>query len=367
MCRRSLLPVCGCLPQVVNAYHNPSEVCLRRIVVCVPIFVVASALSDHSLPLWDDSSSSAACVRQVAQRMADAPAAAVSSDGGEAGALLAQKGLLVLDCDSTLCAIEGIDELARARSPATHAAVARMTAAAMAGGRALEDVYAERLALIRPGRAAVAALAQQYLASVEPSAAALVARAHALRWRVAVVSGGLDAAIRPVAAALGVDDVVAVPAAWREGSDDFAGVDTQAPTARAGGKIVAIRQLLRGMGACGARRAGGAVDVDTNAGDEVQPQQGLPLPVLVVGDGMSDAETLPDVTVFVGYGGVVARPAVQAAAAAAANGRWVTSLAEVAPVLEELSTRATAAGPSWELAPTMSESSRVSPQSLQLT
>lgn len=48
---------------------------------------------------------------------------------------------IVFDCDSTLCAIEGIDELARDHK----VAVAALTDRAMAGELALQDVYAQRL------------------------------------------------------------------------------------------------------------------------------------------------------------------------------------------------------------------------------
>ena len=53
---------------------------------------------------------------------------------------------VVFDCDSTLSAIEGIDELAGEH----RSAVTELTEAAMRGEVPLQDVYGRRLALIRP-------------------------------------------------------------------------------------------------------------------------------------------------------------------------------------------------------------------------
>jgi len=50
---------------------------------------------------------------------------------------------VVLDVDSTLCAIEGIDWLARRRGPAVAAQVAALTDRAMDGAIALDQVYGE--------------------------------------------------------------------------------------------------------------------------------------------------------------------------------------------------------------------------------
>src|SRR4051794_28326550 len=69
--------------------------------------------------------------------------------------------LVFFDVDSTLVSIEGIDLLG-AQIPE----VARLTAAAMNGEIALDQVYGRRLEMIRPARTAIDALAEQYLASI---------------------------------------------------------------------------------------------------------------------------------------------------------------------------------------------------------
>ena len=59
---------------------------------------------------------------------------------------------VLIDVDSTLAGVEGIDWLAERRGPDAAAAVAAMTDRAMQGEIALDAVYGERLALVRPGR-----------------------------------------------------------------------------------------------------------------------------------------------------------------------------------------------------------------------
>ncbi|HEV2132153.1 MAG TPA: hypothetical protein VGR27_13655, partial [Longimicrobiaceae bacterium] len=73
---------------------------------------------------------------------------------------------VIFDCDSTLSGIEGIDVLAGERLDEIRA----LTDAAMDGALPLEAVYGQRLALIRPPRAAVEALARAYVDALVPDA-----------------------------------------------------------------------------------------------------------------------------------------------------------------------------------------------------
>ncbi|HEX2901254.1 MAG TPA: haloacid dehalogenase, partial [Bacteroidia bacterium] len=83
--------------------------------------------------------------------------------------------LICLDCDSTLSAIEGVDELARLRGPVVLAQVAAMTNDAMDGRIPLEEVFSRRLEIIRPGRTETEAVGQQYIREMEPTAPATIA------------------------------------------------------------------------------------------------------------------------------------------------------------------------------------------------
>jgi phosphoserine phosphatase len=186
------------------------------------------------------------------------------------------------DCDSTLCGVEGVDELG-ARRPEVAKEIAALTCLAMDGKVALEDVYARRLAILAPTRDEIEALAGVYVARLSPDAADVVGALRAAGKRAAIVSGGLKPAVLGCARAIGVadHDVHAVDMTF--GADGrYLDFDRASPLARSGGKA----ELLRSLARPGVRRA-------------------------LVGDGATDLEAAPEVDLFVGYGGVVARDAVR--------------------------------------------------------
>lgn len=210
-------------------------------------------------------------------------------------------GTIVFDCDSTLSAMEGIEELCGER----RAEIKELTDRAMLGELPLEDVYGERLRRIRPSRADVARIGELYVQHALPHAAELVAALRALDKRVAIVSGGLLEPVRHLAAALGVDprevDAVAV---LHDEHGEYAGFDEDSPLARAGGKLDVLRSLAR--------------DGDARP------------PVALVGDGATDLEAAPVCARFVGFAGVERRPAVLAAADVTCE---VADLAALLPLL----------------------------------
>ena len=208
--------------------------------------------------------------------------------------------LLLLDCDSTLSSIEGIDELGRLRGPATFKAVEDMTNAAMNGGTPMEAIFAKRLDIIKPTAAELAAIGAQYIATVEPTALASLAKLRAAGWRIAIVSGGFTQAIRPLADFLGIDRVEAVTLKFHaDGS--YAGFDDSCPTCKTKGKNVVARRL----------RA------------EHQATH-----VVMVGDGASDLEVKGDADMVIGFGRYVQRPKVVAGA-----DKFVRSLEELVRVV----------------------------------
>lgn len=194
--------------------------------------------------------------------------------------------LLFIDCDSTLSAIEGVDELARLRGPDCFAQVEAMTNAAMDGRVPIGEVFGRRLDLIRPTRAECAAVGQRYIESVEPSALAVMATARSRGWRPIILSAGYTQVIEPLAAHLGIEQIEAVRLDF-DADGKYAGFDRDYPTTRNGGKPARIEQLRRAL----------------------QPAR-----TVMVGDGVSDLETLTVVDLFVGFGGYVQRPKVRAEA-----------------------------------------------------
>jgi phosphoserine phosphatase len=203
------------------------------------------------------------------------------SSASELGDTPPPYGTVVFDCDSTLSAIEGIEELARG-----HAEVARLTREAMEGRIALERVFGRRLALVRPSRADVERIGALYVETLLPNVVRLVAALHALGKRVCIVSGGLLPAVRAVARELAIPEgnMSAVDVRFdAQGLD--AGFDESSPLARASGKLAVLRAL---------RRPGEAL--------------------AFVGDGATDLEAAPAAERFIAFGGVERRARVLAAA-----------------------------------------------------
>ena len=209
--------------------------------------------------------------------------------------------LLLLDCDSTLSAIEGIDELARMRGESTFQAVERMTRAAMEGGAPMETVFARRLELIEPRLEEVQAVGALYIAHIEPSAKSALQSVRKAGWLPIIVSGGFTQAILPLAAHLEIDRVEAVYLEF-DSAGLFAGFSPESPTARTRGKNIVANQLKKEFGAS---------------------------TTVMVGDGASDLEVQGDVDFVVGFGGYAIREKVKQGADA-----FITSLSELPALLQ---------------------------------
>jgi phosphoserine phosphatase len=192
---------------------------------------------------------------------------------------------VVLDVDSTLCGVEGIDWLAERRAGDDGRRVAQLTERAMRGAIPLDSVYGERLAIVSPTREEVRDLGRVYVATLATGAADAVDRLRRADRRVVLVSGGLREAILLLAAQLGVAaaDVHAVSVQF-EPDGRYAGYDARSPLATGDGKGRIVRSL------------------------------GLPRRVLAVGDGATDLAMRPDVDTFAAFIGFVRRASVVAAA-----------------------------------------------------
>ncbi|MES2439529.1 MAG: HAD-IB family phosphatase [Verrucomicrobiota bacterium] len=191
--------------------------------------------------------------------------------------------LFFIDCDSTLSTIEGIDELARARGDEVFQRVVDLTHAAMNGEVPIGDVFFKRMEMIRPDRALCERIAALYIDTIVPGAADLIRELKQEGWLPVILSGGFAPLIKPLADLLGIDHVEAVPV-WFNDDGSYKGYGEDYPTTRNLGKNEVIREWRNAM---------------------------LPERVMMMGDGMSDLETKPDVDLFIGFGGVVARPKVR--------------------------------------------------------
>ena len=219
------------------------------------------------------------------------------------GEAVAPFSVVFLDCDSTLSAIEGIDELAR--SAGVLAEVEELTRRAMEGGVSLESVYGRRLALARPSVADVESLGRLYVDRIVEGAEELVTALSGAGKQVHVISGGLRQALLPLASRLGIPDerVHAVSVRF-DGAGAYAGFDESSPLWKSGGKAETCRRVL----------------------------QASPGRAAIVGDGKTDLEARPPCAAMIGFGGVAARDVVRTRADA-----WVEG-PSLLPVLKHLLT-----------------------------
>ncbi|MGF1677572.1 MAG: HAD-IB family phosphatase [Candidatus Methylacidiphilales bacterium] len=191
--------------------------------------------------------------------------------------------LIVLDCDSTLSSIEGVDELARMKGAEIYQQVEEATQRAMEGAISLESVFRFRMELIRPTSADLETLSRLYIETLAPGALEVIHSLQASGWITTVVSGGLLPPVRALSDHLGIREVMAVPVFFNpDGS--YLHCDTSYPTAVSGGKPLCLQQLKA----------------------RYQPDF-----TVMVGDGVSDLETKPEVDLFIGFGGFAERQRVR--------------------------------------------------------
>ncbi len=181
------------------------------------------------------------------------------------------------DCDSTLTRIEGIDELARRSG--CEAKIAALTEAAMNGAIPLEAIYAERLELVRPDRAALAWLAERYADEMVSGAAETIATLRGHGKAIYIVTSGLLQAVAEFARILDLVPVqVHAVEVHLDAAGAYRGFDTGSPLCRSAGKAIVCGKIAATHGS-----------------------------VAMVGDGMTDLAARAAGAYVVGYGGVVYR------------------------------------------------------------
>jgi phosphoserine phosphatase len=192
---------------------------------------------------------------------------------------------VVLDVDSTLSGIEGIDWLASLRGAELKAWSAALTERAMEGKLPIEAVYSERMGAIRPALAEIEELGRVYVERMAPRARETLTELRAQGIELAMVSGGLREAILPLARELGVDEQrVHAVSVFFDAEGNYAGFDERSSLTRQDGKRITVRDM------------------------------GLRGPILAVGDGMTDCEIRQVVEGFAAFTGFMRRePVVQRA------------------------------------------------------
>ena len=233
----------------------------------------------------------------------------------------------------TLVSVEGIDELARLKGQAEY--IADLTRQAMDGKIPLEEVYAQRLELLRPTRAELEEVGRIYRRSLTPQAVEVVAALQLAGVEVFIVSGGLKAAVLDLAEMLKVpaSNVQAVAVRldelsgswWDYTRHQYAGNPDETyfafaptPLAESSGKLAVVRNL-----ASDGKRT------------------------MMVGDGSTDLAAKEAVRLFVGFGGVERRAAVVEESAVFIEGPGLAGLLPL--VLSPFAAGKLTGTPSWEI------------------
>lgn len=204
--------------------------------------------------------------------------------------------LIFFDCDSTLSAIEGVDELARLKGK--EGRVGLLTQKAMDGHLDLGDVYGKRLKAIRPTRGQLATIEQMYMDQIVADAREVIRALQFLGREVFIISGGLAAPVRGFGEKLGVptENIRAVELEFNELSGDW--WKYYSPGAQADQSYLDFDQ--------------GPLTVSAGKPEIIQELAGHKWGRrMMIGDGASDLKTKNCVDLFVGFGGVVRREKVE--------------------------------------------------------
>ena len=188
---------------------------------------------------------------------------------------------VVLDVDSTLSGIEGIDWLASLRGAEMRAWSTSLTERAMRGELPIEAVYGERMKAVKPTAREIEALGREYVARLAPGAKATIAELRENGINLLMVSGGLREAIIPLARELGVpDSSLHAVSVYFDEKGEYAGFEHTSLLTQQEGKRITVEAMQ------------------------------LKEPSLAVGDGMTDCEMKSVVTNFAAFTGFTRREPV---------------------------------------------------------
>lgn len=199
---------------------------------------------------------------------------------------LRKANAVCFDVDSTVIREEGIDVLADSLGKGEE--VAAWTAQAMGGSVKFEDALAARLNIMKPSKQQVELCLENHPLQLSPGMDDLVKALAARGTDVYLVSGGFRIMIEPVAHALDIPlSRLFANSILFDTDGSYKGFDDKEFTSRDGGKPRALEHI----------KAEGKYDT-----------------MVMVGDGMTDAQAKPPADAFIGYGGAVVREAVAAKA-----------------------------------------------------
>ena len=188
---------------------------------------------------------------------------------------------VLFDVDSTLVEIEGLDYLAERKGLKDK--LAPLTVQAMNGTLSMREAMVQKMDALRPSALDLEFMGHAYLQHVVLGVLETIEEIHRLGHRAWILTGNFQQAAELLASGIGIprNRVLANQVILND-RGEYVGINPDLPLFNNHGKVVTI----------------------TNNSHRLHN-------ITMVGDGSTDAETKPVVDLFIGYGGVARRKAVE--------------------------------------------------------
>jgi len=191
---------------------------------------------------------------------------------------------VVFDVDSTLVKIEGLDFIAKKKGKGPE--IEKITMDAMNGNILMEGAMKAKMEAIAPNYQELVDMGHAYIKNLTNGAREVVDILKQNGIKVWLITGNFQPAVGILAKHLKIDNgCVFSNIVYFDEQMNYKGFDQNNPLGKNGGKSQIIKKFKKEM-----------------------------KKVVFIGDGSTDAEAKNEVDLFIGFGGVVLRPKVQAIA-----------------------------------------------------
>lgn len=188
--------------------------------------------------------------------------------------------VICFDVDSTLVTCEGVDWLAEQKGLGEQ--VKKLTELAMTGQVPMEDVFCQKIEILKPSRQEMQALGEYYCSCLTDGVVDVFRDLRKLGVEISLVTGGFSPAILNLADKLEIPpNRVHANDIYTNKNGDYQGINRECSLTTSKGKAICAKNIGRGR------------------------------KIAFVGDSVTDLATQPVVTTFIGFGGVVTRQKVK--------------------------------------------------------
>ncbi|KKP70362.1 hypothetical protein A2X44_01460 [candidate division CPR3 bacterium GWF2_35_18] len=188
---------------------------------------------------------------------------------------------IIFDCDSTICAIEGIDELANLKGKKKE--VEFLTQKAMDGELGFEEVFEKRLEIIKPHQEDLKKIGKMYINSLVKDMPKVIETLQYLGKEIYIITGGYEEAVMILAKELKISSsYIYANKLYFDDAGNYLDYERENHLCKNNGKKKLLQKIIQ------------------------KTQKSA-----FIGDSMTDYEAKESVTCFIGYGGVARRESVR--------------------------------------------------------